>query len=87
MVNESARCVEDRIVSDAGMVDLAMVFGAGFPPFRGGPLRYADTLGLARVEARLTALRAEKGERFAPAGLLAKLASAGQTFTQPPSAG
>ena len=83
MINESARCLEEKVVEDAGMIDLAMIFGAGFPPFRGGPLRHADGLGLARVESRLTALRAEKGERFAPAALLSRLATAGQTFTQP----
>ncbi|MBI1799762.1 MAG: enoyl-CoA hydratase/isomerase family protein [Candidatus Eisenbacteria bacterium] len=83
MINESARCLEDDVVSDAGMLDLAMIFGAGFPPFRGGPLRHADTLGLARVEERLTALRAECGERFAPARMLASLAARGGTFTSP----
>jgi 3-hydroxyacyl-CoA dehydrogenase len=70
MVNEAAHCLAEGVVADAGMLDLALVYGAGFPPFRGGPLRHADSLGLARVEARLTALRAEKGERFKPAPLI-----------------
>jgi 3-hydroxyacyl-CoA dehydrogenase/enoyl-CoA hydratase/3-hydroxybutyryl-CoA epimerase len=83
MINEAARCVEEGIVADAGQVDLAMVFGAGFPPFRGGVLRHADTLGLTNVLARLNALRAEKGERFVPCGLLERKAAAGQTFTSP----
>jgi len=83
MINEAARCLDERVVDDAGSIDLAMVFGAGFPPFRGGPLRYADSLGVGRVGARLTALRAERGERFKPAALLSNLASAGETFTQP----
>lgn len=87
MVNEAARCLEENVAKDAGTVDLAMIFGTGFPPFRGGVLRYADTLGLPKVEARLTALRAAKGERFAPARLLTKLAAAGETFTQPIVAG
>jgi hypothetical protein len=60
-----------------------MVFGTGFPPFRGGPLRHADSIGLPRVESRLTALRAEKGERFKPAAMLSRLASAGAMFTEP----
>jgi 3-hydroxyacyl-CoA dehydrogenase/enoyl-CoA hydratase/3-hydroxybutyryl-CoA epimerase len=81
MINEAARCLEEGVVADAGLVDLAMIFGTGFPPWRGGPLRHADTLGLAKVESRLRALRAERGERFAPAGLLAKLAAAGGSFT------
>jgi 3-hydroxyacyl-CoA dehydrogenase/enoyl-CoA hydratase/3-hydroxybutyryl-CoA epimerase len=83
MVNEGARCLEEGIVADAGAVDLAMVFGAGFPPFRGGVLRYADTLGLATVVARLRALRAEKGGRFEPCALLVRTAEAGGTFTAP----
>ena len=82
MINE-ARGASSRRSSRRGRIDLAMVFGAGFPPFRGGLLRYADTLGLPKVEARLIALRAEKGERFRPADLLSRLAKAGQTFTSP----
>ena len=83
MINESARCLEEGVVANAGMLDLALVFGAGFPPFRGGPLRYADTFGLAKVEQRLIALRAEKGERFKPAQLLSRLVAEGGTFTSP----
>jgi 3-hydroxyacyl-CoA dehydrogenase/enoyl-CoA hydratase/3-hydroxybutyryl-CoA epimerase len=81
MINEAARCLEEGVVEDAGMLDLAMIFGAGFPPFRGGVLRHADTIGLPRIEARLTAFRAEKGERFAPARLVAKMAAEGGSFT------
>jgi 3-hydroxyacyl-CoA dehydrogenase/enoyl-CoA hydratase/3-hydroxybutyryl-CoA epimerase len=81
MINEAAHCLEDGVVSDAGMLDLAMIFGAGFPPFRGGLLRHADTLGLPFVAARLTALRAERGERFAPAGSITRLATQGGSFT------
>jgi 3-hydroxyacyl-CoA dehydrogenase/enoyl-CoA hydratase/3-hydroxybutyryl-CoA epimerase len=83
MVNESARCLEDGVTRTAGEIDLAMVFGAGFPPFRGGPLRYADTLGLPAVHARLMSLHAEKGARYAPCPLLARLAEQGGTFTNP----
>jgi len=83
MVNEAARCVEEGIVSGAGAVDLAMIMGAGFPPFRGGVLRWADTQGLPRVVARLGAFRAEKGERYQPCALLVRKAEAGETFTSP----
>lgn len=83
IVNEAARCVEEGIVSDPGHVDLAMIFGTGFSPFRGGPLRWADSLGLPHVAARLTALKAEKGVRFEPCALLVRKAEAGETFTQP----
>ncbi len=78
MVNESAWCLEDRVVPDAGSVDLAMIFGTGFPPFRGGPLRHADTIGLPQVVARLRALRAERGERFEPCPGLVRRARGGR---------
>jgi 3-hydroxyacyl-CoA dehydrogenase / enoyl-CoA hydratase / 3-hydroxybutyryl-CoA epimerase len=81
MINEASRCLEDRVAADAGAIDIAMVFGAGFPPFRGGPLRHADTIGLPAIETRLTALRAERGERYAPSKLLSDLARRGGTFT------
>ncbi len=87
MVNEAARVLAEGVVADAGLLDLAMVTGIGFPPFRGGPLRHADAVGLAKVEARLMALRAAKGERFEPAPLVTELAAAGGTFTQPAVAG
>ena len=83
MINEGARCLEEAVVPEAAKIDLAMVFGAGFPPFRGGLLRYADAFGLARAEQRLTALRAEKGDRFEPAALLSRLAAQGGRFTTP----
>jgi 3-hydroxyacyl-CoA dehydrogenase/enoyl-CoA hydratase/3-hydroxybutyryl-CoA epimerase len=81
MINESARCVEEGIVAGAEQVDLAMVFGAGFPPYRGGVLRHADTMGLESVVDRLRSLRAEKGPRFEPCALLAANAATEKTFT------
>jgi 3-hydroxyacyl-CoA dehydrogenase/enoyl-CoA hydratase/3-hydroxybutyryl-CoA epimerase len=83
MVNESVRCLEEGVVADAGRLDLALIYGAGFPPFRGGPLRHADRVGLPRIHQRLMALHAEKGERFEPAAMLARLATEGGSFTQP----
>ena len=62
-------------------VDLAMVFGAGFPPHRGGVLRYADTVGLQMVLDRLRALRAERGPRFEPSALLVEKVEREATFT------
>jgi 3-hydroxyacyl-CoA dehydrogenase/enoyl-CoA hydratase/3-hydroxybutyryl-CoA epimerase len=81
MINESARCVEEGIVAGAEQVDLAMVFGAGFPAYRGGVLRHADTMGLESVVDRLRSLRAEKGPRFEPCALLAANAATEKTFT------
>lgn len=78
LINESARCVEEGIVTQAGHVDLALIFGAGFPPFRGGPLRYADAFGLTRIAERLRSLEAERGARFSPCALLVQKAAANQ---------
>jgi 3-hydroxyacyl-CoA dehydrogenase / enoyl-CoA hydratase / 3-hydroxybutyryl-CoA epimerase len=70
MVNEAARCLEERVVISGEEVDLAMILGTGFPPFRGGLMRYADVVGLSRVIDRLGALASSEGARFAPARLL-----------------
>ena len=85
MINEGARCLEDGVVADSGLLDLALVFGAGFPPFRGGLMRHADALGLPHVVARLGALAAERGARFQPAPSLVSLAESGGSFTGTPS--
>src|SRR5262249_54593279 len=66
MVNEAAYCLQDQIVTDPGKLDLAMIFGIGFPPFRGGLLRYADSVGVDRIFARLDDLSERLGPRFAP---------------------
>ena len=83
MINEAARCVEEGIVAGPEQVDLAMVFGAGFPPYRGGVLRHADTIGLQHVVDRLRSLRAEKGPRFEPCSLLVTKADDDDPFTGP----
>jgi 3-hydroxyacyl-CoA dehydrogenase / enoyl-CoA hydratase / 3-hydroxybutyryl-CoA epimerase len=80
MINEAAKCLEAGIVAEAWMVDLAMVLGTGFAPFRGGPLRTADTLGLPRVVREMEALRSTAGERFAPTAMLQALAAEGRVF-------
>lgn len=80
MVNEAIRCVGEKVVRSARDADMAAVFGIGFPPFRGGPIRYADALGPAELLAKLEALAAKHGDRFAPAPLLVELARAGRRF-------
>jgi 3-hydroxyacyl-CoA dehydrogenase/ABC-type lipoprotein release transport system permease subunit len=80
MVNEAAHALEDGIVADGGTVDLGMIMGTGFPPFRGGLLRWADDRGPAKVLERLEALAAEHGERFEPAPLLRARVEAGAGF-------
>ncbi|MEQ1855621.1 MAG: 3-hydroxyacyl-CoA dehydrogenase NAD-binding domain-containing protein [Longimicrobiales bacterium] len=80
MVNEAARVLEERIVSSASAVDLAMIMGTGFPPFRGGLLRWADSIGLKAVHYDLEELRQALGDRFAPAPLIVELAENGGSF-------
>jgi 3-hydroxyacyl-CoA dehydrogenase/enoyl-CoA hydratase/3-hydroxybutyryl-CoA epimerase len=70
MVNEAAVCLEDGVVREPREVDVAMVLGTGFPPFRGGLLRHADAVGVPVVVDRLSRLADSQGERFRPAGLL-----------------
>lgn len=80
MVNEASRILEEGDETRAGTVDLAMVVGGGFPPFRGGLLRYADNVGVGRMMERLDGLSGQLGPRLAPTGLLADLARSGHTF-------
>ena len=80
LVNEAARCVEERIASGPEMVDFAMVMGAGFAPFRGGPLRHAETFGLRRAVDELDRLSAVTGPRYVRCDLLEQLAVEGRRF-------
>jgi 3-hydroxyacyl-CoA dehydrogenase/enoyl-CoA hydratase/3-hydroxybutyryl-CoA epimerase len=80
MINEAARILEDRIVANPGDVDLAMITGTGFPPFRGGLLRYADGLGLDDIAERLDEMARLVGPRFAPAALIRDYAAQGRGF-------
>lgn len=66
LVNEAANSVRVGVVSDADLADAGLVFGAGFAPFRGGPMKYAHDEGKANIKARLEALEMRYGERFAP---------------------
>ncbi len=80
MIAEAARCLEERVVASAEEVDLAMVMGIGWPPFRGGLLRWADAEGLTSVVAALERLAREVGPRFAPPGSLRQRAERGEPF-------
>lgn len=81
MINEAARVLDEKIARSAADIDLAMILGTGFPPFRGGLLRHADTLGVPYVVARLSDLETRYGSRFAPSEPLRRLAGRGETFT------
>jgi 3-hydroxyacyl-CoA dehydrogenase/enoyl-CoA hydratase/3-hydroxybutyryl-CoA epimerase/enoyl-CoA isomerase len=80
MVNEAAFCLEDGVVGGPAKLDLAMILGTGFPPFRGGLLRWADSLGLPRVRSLLEELTEHFGPRFEPARSIRRLADARGTF-------
>jgi 3-hydroxyacyl-CoA dehydrogenase/enoyl-CoA hydratase/3-hydroxybutyryl-CoA epimerase len=66
MLNEAIAILRERVVADADLIDAGVIFGAGFAPFRGGPLRYARERGADNVLARLAVLEARYGERFRP---------------------
>ncbi|MCF8033010.1 MAG: enoyl-CoA hydratase/isomerase family protein [Desulfarculaceae bacterium] len=81
-INEAALMMEQGICDRPADMDLAMIYGTGFPPYRGGILRYADQWGLPNVLAKLEELEAAYGPRFAPAGLIKKMTADNQTFYQ-----
>ena len=80
MINEAARCLEERVVTDPADVDFAMIMGTGFAPFRGGPLRYADALGAAKVVGAMQHLVDNDAPHFVPCALLRSMATAGKRF-------
>jgi 3-hydroxyacyl-CoA dehydrogenase/enoyl-CoA hydratase/3-hydroxybutyryl-CoA epimerase len=66
LINEAVAVLRERIVEDADLIDAGVIFGAGFAPFRGGPIQCARALGVDKILARLEELRTVHGERFAP---------------------
>lgn len=80
-VNEAMYALEEGVVAGPTDVDLAMVMGTGFPPFRGGPLAWAESRGARAVRDRLLELRDRHGERFTPAPGLEALAETDGSFT------
>ena len=80
MVNEAAVILDEKIVGSAEELDLAMIMGTGFPPFRGGLLRYADKVGLPPIVVRLEEFAKQYGSRFAPSQPLRRRAERGEKF-------
>lgn len=66
MVNEAVACLREGVVSDLDAIDAGMVYGTGFAPYLGGPMRYAETLGDVGICASLRRLAGEYGNRFEP---------------------
>ncbi|MGD8229379.1 MAG: 3-hydroxyacyl-CoA dehydrogenase family protein, partial [Desulfobacteraceae bacterium] len=81
-INEAALMIEEGICDRPQDMDLAMIYGTGFPPYRGGILRYADKWGLKNVFEKLVELEKEYGPRFKPADQIKEMADSGQTFYQ-----
>ncbi len=80
MINEASRCLEEKVVDNARYLDMAMVMGTGFPAFRGGLMRYTDSLGIRNVVERLNDFSTRYGDRFAPSELLVRMAEEGELF-------
>ncbi len=79
MLTEATRILEEKLVRDARDIDLGLIFGTGFPPFKGGLMFWADTLGAQQVIEMLKPLEA-LGKRYHPTDLLLDLAKSGGTF-------
>lgn len=79
MVNEAALALDDHVVENPGDVDLSMILGTGFPPFRGGLLRHADAVGVGTIVERL-ARRQQAGAPYGPCGRLQRMALSGERF-------
>jgi 3-hydroxyacyl-CoA dehydrogenase len=81
LVNEGARILEEGIALRASDIDMVYLTGYGFPPYRGGPMFYADTVGLPTVLAAIERLAGGRhGDAWSPAPLLVRLAAEGKTF-------
>jgi 3-hydroxyacyl-CoA dehydrogenase len=80
LINEAARVLGEGFARRASDIDVIYVNGYGFPGWRGGPLFYADSVGLRHVVERISSFKDEFGERWKVSPLLLKLAEAGKTF-------
>ena len=70
LTREAARCLEEKVVASPGDLDLAMILGTGFPPFRGGLCRWADSRGLQDIQDRLIEMASEIDARLTPSEAL-----------------
>jgi 3-hydroxyacyl-CoA dehydrogenase/enoyl-CoA hydratase/3-hydroxybutyryl-CoA epimerase len=74
LVNEALHCWGEGLLRSPRDGDIGAIFGLGFPPFRGGPLRYVDLLGAGEVLKRIEGYAERFGKRWAPAPVLVELA-------------
>jgi 3-hydroxyacyl-CoA dehydrogenase len=82
LVNEGARILEEGYALRASDIDIIYLNGYGFPAYRGGPMWYADSVGLKKVYERVSEFHRQHGEIWRPAPLLKRLAEQGKTFAQ-----
>jgi 3-hydroxyacyl-CoA dehydrogenase len=82
MINEGAKILEEGKAQRASDIDIVWIYGYGWPVYRGGPMFYADTVGLKTVLAKLKEYQARLGDDFKPAALLEKLAAEGGAFSR-----
>ena len=81
MINEAARCLDEGVADRPETVDIGMIMGTGFPPFRAGLLRYADSAGIGNIVNGLRVFEREfSKERFAPCKLLLDMAGKKKRF-------
>ena len=80
LINEGAKILEEGMAYRASDIDVIYVYGYGFPSFRGGPMNFADQVGVDKVHATVKAMYDAGDEWMAPAPLLSKLAAEGKSF-------
>jgi 3-hydroxyacyl-CoA dehydrogenase/enoyl-CoA hydratase/3-hydroxybutyryl-CoA epimerase len=80
MLNECAYCLEEGIAEEPRDIDIGVIFGLGFPPFRGGILRHADSIGLRKIVDEMNRLADKYGERLEPADILVEKAEKNESF-------
>ena len=80
MINEAAKCLEEKIVENAQTIDIAMIMGAGFPPFQGGLLKYADNFGINHLVKNMKEFSKKYGDRFSPCEFIVNLKNNNKLF-------
>jgi 3-hydroxyacyl-CoA dehydrogenase/enoyl-CoA hydratase/3-hydroxybutyryl-CoA epimerase len=81
MINEAANILQDKIVTEASTVDIGLIYGIGFPPFKGGLLKYADSEGLDRIADSISKFASEvNNDRYALSPYLANLVKENKKF-------
>ena len=83
MVNEGAKILDEKLAIRASDIDVIWVYGYGWPVYRGGPMFWADSIGLKVIRDRMRDFQPQHGDAWQPAARLARLADAGKGFLDP----